>query len=596
MRQVIKAYSKAHDTDKETAYIFIYPKPKSGESKLGYMPKKRSYGFVFSQFRSRTQIAQAIAHELGHGLFRLEHSFETYPSLSKGSTDNLMDYSTGNRLHKYQWDLIHNPIAMLGWFQDEEESAYYTNPYTYLWKEINTFTNSLNYSLYEFNQWVAESKRSILSLFGFSDVELVSDQEKVQEILAAIKEDKIEVLTNYAAEEIITAQNLKLSEATYDKLIIYFLQAPKAIDTKNYKIEDNAKEGYSLLILTEEGKASKDVVRVQVTSKQKQTLETYLFGKEKPITENSDCPSNFCCTKCGKDLTVTLERLKEIYDGNVSITQDQATHFNEALRNGGFSTCKQLSHFFSQSIIESKNFTDFSEGYRYRLKSIYDTFGGQTGNNSYATIYSQNFWDDEIYLNYVGSSLCEHLYKKKENNTTSQSFKASAETSKKSRNVSGIKHEIEFPKSFSNNSEGNYMKATINNASQKGEKLFNLVYENKNGNNQVGDGWKYRGRGVIQVTGRGNYRNASNKVNEVFINKSFDWEANPEDLAIDNESIIYSAVGWFLNNFNPITSLDLKTSKQVTLIVNTKMLEADKREIEFNRLMNDESLYKCNED
>ncbi len=126
MRQVIKAYSKAHDTDKETAYIFIYPKPKSGEAKLGYMPKKRSYGFVFSQFRSRTQIAQVITHEIGHGLFRLEHSFETYPSLSKGSTDNLMDYQEGNRLHKYQWDLIHNPIAMLGWFQDEGESAYYS--------------------------------------------------------------------------------------------------------------------------------------------------------------------------------------------------------------------------------------------------------------------------------------------------------------------------------------------------------------------------------------------------------------------------------------------------------------------------------------
>ncbi len=90
------------------------------------MPKKRSYGFVFSQFRSRTQIAQAIAHEIGHGLFRLQHSFETYPSLAKGSTDNLMDYQQGTRLHKYQWDLIHNPITMLGWFQDEEESAYYS--------------------------------------------------------------------------------------------------------------------------------------------------------------------------------------------------------------------------------------------------------------------------------------------------------------------------------------------------------------------------------------------------------------------------------------------------------------------------------------
>ena len=131
MRQVIRAFKEQQDTEAETAYVFLLALAKSSQDKRGYMPKKRPYGFVFSgpHHGRNEELAKTIAPELGHGLFRLEHTFQTYPALTRGSTNNLMDYDElGTQLQKYQWDYVHNPQAMLGWFQDEEDNASYDCP------------------------------------------------------------------------------------------------------------------------------------------------------------------------------------------------------------------------------------------------------------------------------------------------------------------------------------------------------------------------------------------------------------------------------------------------------------------------------------
>lgn len=60
------------------------------------------------------------------------------------------------------------------------------------------------------------------------------------------------------------------------------------------------------------------------------------------------------------------------------------------------------------------------------------------------------------------------------------------------------------------------------------EKIANKVYANRNGNGNAasGDGWKYRGRGLIQLTGRGNYAAATKRYAKVY-GVGVDLEANP---------------------------------------------------------------------
>lgn len=72
------------------------------------------------------------------------------------------------------------------------------------------------------------------------------------------------------------------------------------------------------------------------------------------------------------------------------------------------------------------------------------------------------------------------------------------------------------------------------------EKIANRVYANRmgNGNEASGDGWKYRGRGFIQITGKDNYLMLSKDTRIDCLN-------NP-DLLLQEANAMISAL-WFWN-------------------------------------------------
>lgn len=97
------------------------------------------------------------------------------------------------------------------------------------------------------------------------------------------------------------------------------------------------------------------------------------------------------------------------------------------------------------------------------------------------------------------------------------------------------------------------------------ERIANRVYANRigNGDEKSGDGWKYRGRGIFQLTGRANYTAFGHYIKE-------DIENNP-DLLLTAEFAVKSALWfWVKNGLNEISDRGITDDviKAVTLKIN----------------------------
>jgi len=109
------------------------------------------------------------------------------------------------------------------------------------------------------------------------------------------------------------------------------------------------------------------------------------------------------------------------------------------------------------------------------------------------------------------------------------------------------------------------------------EKLANHVYANRNGNGNEasGDGWRYRGGGLMQTTGRANYRSAG-------------FENNPERLREDATAADSAGHFWQSNGLNERTASALSRSdfNGVTRTVNGGLHGANERWEMYQRALN----------
>ena len=100
------------------------------------------------------------------------------------------------------------------------------------------------------------------------------------------------------------------------------------------------------------------------------------------------------------------------------------------------------------------------------------------------------------------------------------------------------------------------------------EKLADFVYAGRMGNLQDGDGWKFHGRGLIQLTGRENYANCGSGVGVDLID-------NP-DLLLTPKYATLSA-GWFWNKKGLNALADTQEYGAMTRRINGGLTGLDER-------------------
>lgn len=113
------------------------------------------------------------------------------------------------------------------------------------------------------------------------------------------------------------------------------------------------------------------------------------------------------------------------------------------------------------------------------------------------------------------------------------------------------------------------------------QKIASLVYANKNGNGDIksGEGWKYRGRGFIQITGKTNYSFIASDL-------GIDCLNNPDLLLDDHYAMLSAGSFWNKVKLNEIADAGNTDDviRQITKRINGGYIGLDDRMAKFRKV------------
>lgn len=103
--------------------------------------------------------------------------------------------------------------------------------------------------------------------------------------------------------------------------------------------------------------------------------------------------------------------------------------------------------------------------------------------------------------------------------------------------------------------------------------IANKAYATLSKNHDEGDGWRYRGRGFIQLTGRGNYIEITQVYKEIYSGATMDFEKNPDALATFPYAARSAVCFWIQHKLHKLADIGSAPSdvNRITKIINSGM-------------------------